>query len=177
MENNTTYEQLIAPLEEPMIRTIWRIVRDAEDAQDTLQEVLALIWKRWRRITQHPNPRALILKICIDASYDYLRKRNRHQSDEDPDSLKQMADTSHTNAGETLMGRETEAEIMKAISRLPKKQAVAVLMRIVRDESYQAISQALGCSESTVRIHVSRGRAKLSQWLAHLNPSVKPEVS
>jgi DNA-directed RNA polymerase specialized sigma24 family protein len=121
MENTKTYHQLIGPLEDRMIRTIWRIVRDPEDAQDTLQEVLTIIWKRRQRICGHPNPRALILKICIDASYDHLRKHRRHRTEEDPKTLDRVQDQSASHASDTLLGKETEAQIIKAIGRLAKK--------------------------------------------------------
>jgi RNA polymerase sigma-70 factor (ECF subfamily) len=64
--------------------------------------------------------------------------------------------------------RETQAEVLNAISRLPRKQAQAVLMRVVEGEDYDIIAQAMNCSETTVRIHVFKGRKRLSQWLSHL---------
>jgi len=70
-----------------------------------------------------------------------------------------------------------EDEILKAIGRLPKKQAVAVLMRIVQDQPFDVIGQTLDCSEITARIHVSRGRARLSQWLSHLHSTPLKEAS
>lgn len=82
--------------------------------------------------------------------------------------MQHAVDQQLPDAADELVGKEIETEVLDAIGRLPEKQAVAVLMRIVQDEPYDAIAQAMGCSESTVRIHVSRGRARLSQWLSHL---------
>lgn len=58
--------------------------------------------------------------------------------------------------------------MLRAIARLPRQQAAAVLLRIVQEQSYEAVAKALDCSETTARIHVSRGRARLSRWLAPL---------
>ncbi len=168
-----TYEALIQPIEGQMTRTIWRIVRDKEEASDTLQEALATIWKRMDRVCTHPNPQALILKICIDAAYDTLRKRRRgdRNRDETPEELDKRKNA-QTDAPETrFRAEQTEKEVLDAIARLPKKQATAMLMRLVREESYETIAQVLGCKETTVRIHVTRGRAKLQKWLSHLKPS------
>lgn len=169
-EEALSYEQLIAPVETRMMRSIWRIVRHPEEAEDTLQEALTIIWKRLDRIRRHPNPQALILRICVNASYDTIRKRkHRHfHQQEDPDALHHVPTPSGLTAPDELVGKETEKEILDAIGRLPRKQAAAVLMRIVEEQSYEVIAQALGCSETTVRIHVSKGRKRLSQWLAHL---------
>lgn len=171
------FEQLIKPVEHQMMRSIWRIVRDPEMAQDALQDSLTKIWKRLDRIRAHPNPQALILKICLNAAIDSLRKRKRLNQHEKAEPLDQFASQPEAKAHEALETKKIEAEILEAVSRLPRRQAVAVLMRIVQDQPYNVIAQAMECSETTVRIHVSRGRVRLSQWLSHLKPASLKEVS
>ena len=51
MSGFSLYQRIIQPLEEQMIRSIWRIVRNADDADDVLQDALAVIWKRLDRIS------------------------------------------------------------------------------------------------------------------------------
>jgi len=171
------FEQLIKPVEHQMMRSIWRIVRDPEMAKDALQDSLAKIWKRLDRVRIHPNPRALILKICLNAAIDSLRKQKRLHQHEKTEPLHRFPIQPNTTAYESLERKKTEAEILEAIKRLPRRQAVAVLMRLIGDQPYDIIAQAMECSETTVRIHVSRGRAKLSQWLSHLKPASLKEVS
>lgn len=171
------FEQLIKPVEHQMMRSIWRIVRDPEMAQDALQDSLTKIWKRLDRIRTHPNPQALILKICLNAAIDSLRKRKRLNQHEKAEPLHQFASQPEAKAHEALERKKIEAEILEAIKRLPKRQAFAVLMRIIQDQPYNVIAQAMECSETTVRIHVSRGRVRLSQWLSHLKPASLKEVS
>ena len=76
----------IAPMEARMMRSIWRIVRNADLAEDTLQDALAVIWKKRHQVRRHPNPPALILKICLNAAYDSLRRleRMQHRTDGSP---------------------------------------------------------------------------------------------
>jgi RNA polymerase sigma-70 factor (ECF subfamily) len=171
------FEQLIKPVEHQMMRSIWRIVRDPEMAKDALQDSLAKIWKRLDRIRSHPNPHALILQICLHAAIDSLRKRKRLRQHEKTEPLHLFPIQSDTKAYEALERKKIEAEILEAIERLPRRQAVAVLMRLIQDQPYAAIAQAMECNETTVRIHVSRGRARLSQWLSHLKPASIKEVS
>jgi RNA polymerase sigma-70 factor (ECF subfamily) len=168
-DRDFSYNEHIRPHEELMTRVVWRIVRHPEDAEDTLQDALSTIWKKRGLVGGHPNPQALILKICIDAAYDTLRKRRRHKRDES--TTPHLYPQEENNRGlDKLVQKETETEILEAIGRLPRKQAVAVLMRIVKEQPYEVIAQAMGCSETTVRIHVARGRTRLNQWLAHLAP-------
>jgi RNA polymerase sigma-70 factor (ECF subfamily) len=168
-----SFEELVTPLEDRMIRTIWRIVRQPEEAEDTLQEALAVIWKKLDRINSHPNPQALILKICANAAIDTLRKRRfgqRLAGSSEVDGLPSAA------MPDNVAEKEMEAVVLGAISRLPRKQSVAVLMRIVEEQSYAEIGRALGCREGTARTHVLRARSKLSRWLGHLRTSSTEEV-
>lgn len=176
-DRDFSYNEFIRPNEGLMTRVVWRIVRNPEDAEDTLQDALSTIWKKRGLVERHPNPQALILKICIDAAYDTLRKRRRHKRDESNTLPLYPQEENNAQALDKLVQKETETEILEAIGRLPRKQAVAVLMRIIQEQPYEAIAQALDCSEGTVRIHVARGRTRLNQWLAHLNPHPHGEVS
>jgi RNA polymerase sigma-70 factor (ECF subfamily) len=154
-----------------MMRSIWRIVRHPEAAEDTLQEALTIIWKKMGRIRRHPNPQALILKICVNAAYDTLRRSRRIRQNEKYAEIQELPADPDSNGLRRLEKKNVEAEILKAIRRLPRKQALAVLMRTVQEQSYDSIAQVLECSEVTARIHVSRGRARLSMWLSHLKPA------
>ncbi|MDH4217361.1 MAG: RNA polymerase sigma factor [Candidatus Aminicenantes bacterium] len=169
------YEQLILPVETRMMRTIWRIVRQDQLAEDTLQDAMAIIWRKRNHIQQHPNPSALILKICLNCAYDSLRKRHRLRRQQDLTKLTASVIKARNNASQDLEQKQIVAEILNAIGRLPRKQALAVLMRIVQEQSYDVIAKSIGCSETTARIHVSRGRKRLSQWLVHLQSSSSKE--
>lgn len=176
-DDRTFYKDLIAPIESQMMRSIWRVVRHPELAEDALQDALAIIWRKRDIIRRHPNPRALVLKICLNAARDSLRKRNRFLPWQTDSLSAHGQDISDASENERQERKRLEGEVLRAITRLPKKQAAAVLMRIVQDQPYDAIAKALGCSEVTVRIQVSKGRARLSRWLSHLRPGYPKEGS
>ena len=79
-DSQRAYDLIIGPLEDRMIRSIWRIVVNTQDDEDAMQNALLIIWKRWERVLRHSNPEALVLKICIDAAYDVTRCRLREQN-------------------------------------------------------------------------------------------------
>jgi RNA polymerase sigma-70 factor, ECF subfamily len=176
-DDRTLYDELIAPMEARMMRSIWRVVRNADLAEDSLQDALAVIWKKRLQIRRHPNPPALILKICLSSAYDSLRRleRMRHQTDlSDLDDVPAPPDH---DADRDQEEREIEEQVQHAIRRLPRKRALAVMMRLIHEESFEAIAHALDCSEITVRIHISKGRVQLRKWLSHLRRSSRREVN
>ncbi len=171
------YEKLIAPMESRMVRSIWRVVRNPEMAEDALQDALTVIWKKLHQVCRHPNPQALILKICLNSAYDKLRRNRRYLSQEKISTLHEMLISPDRGAMRELAARELEDQVLRAIAQLPRKQALALWLRILQEESFETIAHALGCSEVTARIQVSKGRARLRLLLAHLNPTVGKEAS
>jgi RNA polymerase sigma-70 factor (ECF subfamily) len=143
-------------------------VRNVDLAEDSLQDALAIIWKKRSQIRLHPNPRALILKICLNTAYDSLRKLERRRRQTDLSQLDNAPAPSKHDADRDLEIREIEEQVQQAIRKLPRKRALAVMMRLIQEESFEAIAQAMDCSEVTARIHISKGRAQLKEWLAPL---------
>lgn len=158
-----------------MIRAVWRIVRDPNDADDALQEALLTIWKRWSQVRKHPNPQALVLRICIHSAYDILRQKARRMKWQDADAVTEAIPDTAASMTLKLADHQQGEQVLKAIARLPKNQAQAILMRAVEEISYGDIALAMGCRESTVRKHVARARTRLRILLSHLIPAVQKE--
>jgi len=161
------YDTYLAPLETRMLRTAWRITRDRDRAHDALQDAMARIWKHRERVRCHPNPAALVLRITIQAAIDVLRRERRRRRAEGTATLSSWRATSPTAAAERT---EAQAMVLEAVAQLPRKQAVAVTLRVLEDERYETIAAALGCAEATARVHVLRGREKLKYLLHALAP-------
>lgn len=175
-DSHKEYERLIMPIEDKMIKSVWQITHNSNDAQDAFQDALMKIWKNIKKIKRHPNPHALILRICANSAYDILRKKPKHKNLEE--SFKNSSNhvsTEYSN-DESHSINENRSEIIQAITKLSNNQAIAVTMRYIQDLPYRDIAQALGCKEVTVRKHISRARNRLGKLLAHLLPNPQKEV-
>ena len=175
--DSSDYDSLVRPIEDKMIRSVWRIVRDPDDAEDAFQEATAKIWKEIRKIRRHPNPQAFILKICTDSARDMLRRRIRRSRTQEKENVIVDLPDPAPSATQHLLSQETQAEIFEAIGQLSPKQGTAVLMRFVHGLSYCDIAQSFGCREATVRKHIARARDKLCRLLEHLAPNPTKEVT
>jgi RNA polymerase sigma factor (sigma-70 family) len=170
-QRQQAYERLIAPLEPRIIRTIWGLVRDPDDAQDVMQDALATIWRRWAHLQGHPNPEALVLRICVNSAYDALRRRHRRLRWFGAETVDVDLPDTAPSALEGVAGAETQARVRRAIASLSRHQATAILMHAVGGVPYDAVAAAMQCREVTVRTHVARARARLRTLLADLVPS------
>ena len=175
IDQRPEYERLIAPIADRMIRTVWSIVRDPDDAEDAFQDALLTVWKRWGQIQKHPNPHALVLRICIHSAQDMLRRRAGRQKRFEAGALAEAIADPTPSAVQRLAGAEQDSEVLRAIASLSKNQAQAIMMHAVEELPYGAIAAAMECREVTVRKHVARARARLRTLLSHLIPQVPKE--
>lgn len=164
MKREVTYEQLIAPIEKQMMAVVWRIVGNAADFDDAFQEATITIWRKLRRIRRHPNPHALVLRICVNAAYDTVRSRQRRRKKEAAAGVTEAVPA----ADEAIDRQERRARILEAVVKLPRNQAQSILMRFMDGFSYPEVAQALGCSEATVRTHVARACRRLQPLLSEM---------
>ena len=158
------YQRLIAPIEGKMIAIVSRIVGPRDEAADVFQEALAVIWQKLSRIDRSSNPHAYILRICINLSYDALRRHIRQERE--ISALREMARRQAQSRPKLPAEPEALNGIYDAIRSLPRQQAEAVLLRLVDETPYQAIGDILNCSEATARSHVSKGRVRLREILS-----------
>lgn len=168
--SGSLWQQIIQPIEDRMIRSVWRITRNAQDAEDAMQNALMAIWKRQHQISKHPRPQALILKMCIDAACDAARRRGRDRRKIEPhDSRDQLVDAAPL-PWEEIAQRELCDEVVTAVTRLSRCQALAITLHVFEDLPYEEIAAAMNCTSATVRKHAERARDHLRVVLAKHEP-------
>ena len=154
-----------------MVRAIGHIVAEPDQASEAMNEVMTVLVRRWDRIRKHPNPKALVLKICIDEAFTQLRKATKDRLVFSDELIEPPLD-SELESDKLLIRKEVQSEIIAAISHLSEDQRQILVQRLFLDRSYQDIAASLHCSETSARQSFSRGRKRLSQLLKHLLPTL-----
>ena len=167
------YSELIEPVEQRMMHTVARIARDPDDAAEAFQNAATFIWKNLKKIHRHPNPHAYILSVCASAAYDILRQKKRWERQTSLTDISKLPASSSSGPECASLTAEREGILLKAIASLPRNQAQAVLLRVVEDQPFENIAEALNCETATARSHVSKGKARLRDILAEY--SLLPE--
>jgi RNA polymerase sigma-70 factor (ECF subfamily) len=86
------------------------------------------------------------------------------QSDRDEDSAIDWADASPDPARAHANG-EGYATLVTALRQLPARQREAFSLRVLEELDVAATARIMGCSEGSVKTHLSRARATLQRKL------------
>ena len=164
--NLEAFEVLFRQHQKEVYAWIVRIVRDTGIAEDLTVETFWRIYKHRSQFRPDGSFRAWARRIATNASLDHLR--HARQEVTLPENL--ACATSPDGA----VRQETRNQISKAFHELPAKYRLVATLALVEEESYNNIAQAVGISESLVKVRVFRAvrilRKKLNSLGIEANP-------
>jgi len=163
------FNQLVMLYQSMVYNVAYRILSDADAASDATQDAFLSAFKAMGKF-RGGSFKAWLLRIVTNACYDQLRVKQRRPTSS-LDDLPVENDHSpylHDPAekpDEFVERQELNHMIQVAISTLPVEQRMVVVLSDVQGLSYQEIAQATGLSLGTVKSRLSRGRARLRDYL------------
>jgi RNA polymerase sigma-70 factor (ECF subfamily) len=104
----------------------------------------------------------LVVNTCTDAA-----RRHKHQARRQGAPAVETL-SSAVSPEEDYARAQIAAAVQEAVSALPSKFRLAVLLRYFEDLSYEEMAKALNCSMGTVASRLSRGHRMLAEKLAPL---------
>jgi RNA polymerase sigma factor (sigma-70 family) len=163
------FNQLVLLYQSMVYNLAYRILSDPDAAADATQDAFLSAFKAMRKF-RGGSFKAWLLRIVTNACYDQLRVKQRRPTS----SLDDLpVDTDHTHylrdpakrPDEVLERQELNRMIQAGIATLPPEQRVVLVLSDVQGFSYKEIAQATDLSLGTVKSRLSRGRAKLRDYL------------
>jgi RNA polymerase sigma-70 factor (ECF subfamily) len=151
-----------------VFNTALRVVNDRDEAEDILQEVFILLFRKIQRFRARANFSSWVYRITVNASLDHLRRRRRIPQPGAPtalfDSAVEIGPLSLPELG--AAHSDLACDITKALSRLSDRLRVVVVLRYLEGQSYADIAQILDCSLGTVKSRLNRAHTALRNELA-----------
>jgi RNA polymerase sigma-70 factor (ECF subfamily) len=102
----------------------------------------------------------LVVNACLDVTAA-VRRRGRRGHAPQTRSRDDSQEEDYARA-------QLATSVRAAVSTLPPKFRIAVLLRYFDDLSYEQMAEALGCSMGTVASRLSRGHKMLAERLKHV---------
>lgn len=171
--DDQAFDGLLTRYQRPIRNFVYRMLGDADEADDVAQEVFVRAYRAMRDRAVHQGAAAFstwLFQIARHAALDSLRKRRRHPAD----SLEALEDQGDTLAGPDRTARDhaanhdTGTEIANALAQLPEEQRAAIVLAEYEQRSGTEIAAILKCSLKSVESRLYRARHFLRQRLGHL---------
>jgi RNA polymerase sigma factor (sigma-70 family) len=163
------FNQLVLLYQSMAYNVAYRVLSDPDAAADATQDAFLSAYKAMREF-RGGSFKAWLLRIVTNACYDQLRVKQRRPTNSlddleiESDHVSYFHDPAE-KPDEFVERQELNRTIQGGISTLPAEQRVILVLSDVQGLSYQEIAQVTGLSLGTVKSRLSRGRAKLRDYL------------
>ncbi|MEN1925698.1 sigma-70 family RNA polymerase sigma factor [Luteimonas sp. MJ293] len=145
-------------VEHPLYNALYRMLWDAQECQDMIQDAYLRLWSRRTRVDADRID-ALAWTAALNLARNRLRWRRLRGWPVAPDTLDGIA------GGEDPQAAAEQAGLHAALRRLPVAMLEVVLMAEFSGMSTRGIAQALGIPEGTVASRKHKAVQRLKQWL------------
>jgi len=177
------FERLLARYEKPIWSFLRRFVRDAEAAEDLLQEVFLRVVRdaqesgpAWKGEAKFSTWLYTIARnLCIDRARRTAVRGSSSPSIDGPTDGEAESATLHERIAApgpatdaVVAGRQAARRIDRAVAELPDDQREVFLMREVMEMPFAEIASVVGVSEPTVKSRMRYALEKLRAALADL---------
>jgi|SRR5689334_6076847 len=152
------FAEFYAAARDDCLRVVLISVRDRRLAGDLVGEAFTRAWRAWRRVCQHPAPRAWVVRAAVNAHISWWRRRRREQA---------LAGDEEAAAPATDLS--LDSPLMIAVRRLPVRQREVITLRLLLDLDTATTGQILGMPSGTVASHLHRGLDALRRDVASLD--------
>ena len=156
------FKQLFLPCHRKLFSVAYRLMGNAQAAEDMVQETFLKLWMQRDKIERIDNPEAYSITVLRRLFYDRMRTGHLQEVDKDVRSLQV---TSSQNISRQLEAADEYQRVRLLISHLPEPQGRIMLMRDVEDRSFEEISIETGLTEVNIRSILSRARKKIREQI------------
>ena len=174
----TAFDELVARYQRQAVAVSYRLLGNTNDALEVSQDAFL---KAYTSLDTLQKPEAFggwLMRIVSNLSLNYRRSRKVRSQLPLDDLLGPSEGQQSESAGgasewqsrsddpqHTLESREMGAKLQEALSQLPEKQRLAIVMFTIEEMPQKQVAEALECSVEAVKWHVFQGRKKLKEIL------------
>ena len=153
------FERLYRNSYRRILGTLITLVRDRATAEDCAQETYERAFRRWKDWRPEASAEAWLHRIAINVAISHRRYQSLRQAGELVRRLGRPA----PGADPSVMAERSE--LVKAMKKLPPKQAAALVLRHYHGYTNREIAAALGVPEQTVASRLATARKQLQAVL------------
>ena len=151
-----SFETFYAREYRPLVALVYALTGSRGHAEEVAQEAMLTAYRRWDEVGRLDVPHLWVRRVGTNLAASVIRRR-----------------FVEARGLLTLRSRRVEVYELDAedgtfwaeVRRLPRRQAQCVALTYVYGCTVAEVASVLGCSDGTVKSHLSRGRHKLATRL------------
>ncbi|TSA33299.1 MAG: RNA polymerase sigma factor [Porphyromonadaceae bacterium] len=159
--DSAAFAELIGLTQRFAFGTVFRIVGNAEESRDIVQEAYIRVWSNLHKFSGQVTFQTWFFSILRHLSIDWLRRSKIRQSA--VNHQLPIADNNHP--GTLLEGSELNQLIQNWILTLPGTQQLVFILRDVEDLPIREVRDQTGLTESSIKSNLYLVRKKLAAYL------------
>lgn len=168
--NTAAYNGLVQRYQRPVYNLAYRMLGNAEDAGDLVQETFLRAYGALASFRQDASFLTWLYKIASNLCIDQLRSRKSKSAlslnVELDEGREPSADARDCGPEDRAMRGAVQDVVQHAVMNLPERYRVVVVMRHLQDMSVEEIARVLDLPTGTVKTHLFRAREMLRGRLA-----------
>ncbi|MGD2115578.1 MAG: sigma-70 family RNA polymerase sigma factor [Acidobacteriota bacterium] len=166
------FEAAAMPFVDALYNTAYRMTRNAEDAEDLVQEAYLKAYKYYDKFEEGTNFKAWLFKIMKNTFINNYRKKQQAPPQSDFADIEESFETQVSeeagqkkikNPEEELLENVLDEDIQRGIDELPPDYRMVVLLADLENFSYKEIAEILDVPVGTVMSRLYRGRRLLEK--------------
>ena len=168
------FERIVEEYSDYVYNVALRILGNAEDAQDAVQEAFLSAYRNFANFRGQAKISTWLYRITVNACFMKLRKEKRARALTEPPQEERAVDwASRLEEGPeaAALNAELRRHLEEGLSLLPPELRAAVVLRDVQGLSTQEAAQVLELSVPAFKARLHRGRVLLRR---HLEEYLRP---
>jgi RNA polymerase sigma-70 factor (ECF subfamily) len=169
------FGELMRRYQDRLYNTVFRLVDNAEDAQDVVQEAFINAYQSLDSFKGDALFFTWLYRIAMNAAISLKRRRRTtlsiyakigpFRSDSDP-NVEPLDESDGNQPGDALERAEEEARLQAALNRLSAEYKTVLVLKDIEGRKYEDIAEILGVPIGTIRSRLHRARLELRDLLA-----------
>ena len=163
------FGELARRYQDRLYNTVYRLVGNAEDARDVVQDAFLQAYRSLGRFKGDSQFFTWLYRIAVNAAISLKRKQrlaiSLRGSRIDPGGAEPL-DTSEESRPERALERaEQERRVQDALNRLSPEHRAVLVLKDMEGEKYETMAEVLKVPIGTIRSRLHRARLELREIL------------
>jgi RNA polymerase sigma-70 factor (ECF subfamily) len=163
------FGELVRRYQDRLYNTVHRLVDNAEDAQDVVQDAFVSAYQSLDSFKGDAQFFTWLYRIAVNTAISLKRKQRvafTIRAGRSPEGGAEPVDTSEFSRPEHALEKaEQERRIQEALNRLSAEHRTVLVLKDIEGQKYEVMAEILGVPIGTVRSRLHRARLELRELL------------